>query len=197
MHDVIQQGLQFLASADSTTRAVAIFCATILPYALCAAWLAVAAWRRASITVAVVARVAILALLAYLASTILTGIVPDPRPYIVAHTQPLAPVGHDNGFPSDHTLLVAVVATSLWWIDRRWLAIFAVGVVLVAAGRLGIGAHHTLDVVGSAVIAVAATVVAGLIPLPGAWDGRLLMALGRYSAGAVAKPRRDSAEYDK
>lgn len=197
MQDSLQRALQSLAYHNAAIGDAAIVCAAVLVYVMCAVWLIVLAWRHATVTLGAGLRIVALFVLAFAASRVLGHVVIDPRPYIVEHMRPLIALSHDNGFPSDHTLLVAVVATSLWWIDRRWLAIFAVGVVLVAAGRLGIGAHHTLDVVGSAVIAVAATVVAGLIPLPGAWDGRLLMALGRYSAGAVAKPRRDSAEYDK
>jgi len=66
-----------------------------------------------------------------------------PRPYLVTHTRPLIPTSHDNGFPSDHTLLAAALTASLWWIDRRWLGAFALGTLLVLVGRLGVGAHHT------------------------------------------------------
>ncbi len=169
MRDVIQQGVQTLASQNALTRDVAIACATAVLYLLGAAWLVAVVWQRARLTVAVVARVALLAVLAYGASLVLTGIVSDPRPYIVARTRALTPVGHDNGFPSDHTLLAAALTASLWWIDRRLLAAFAVGTLLIALGRLGIGAHHTLDVLGSLAIAAVAARIVGALPLPAAW----------------------------
>jgi membrane-associated phospholipid phosphatase len=44
-------------------------------------------------------------------------------------------------------------------------------------GRLGVGAHHTLDVLGSLAIAVVAALVAALLPLPAAWRRPLLPTL--------------------
>ncbi len=108
MGDVVQQGAQTFASQNALTRDVAIACATVVLYLLGAAWLVAVVWRRARLTAAVVARVALLAVLAYVVSLILTGIVSDPRPYIVAHTRALTPVGHDNGFPSKTTAVVAI-----------------------------------------------------------------------------------------
>jgi membrane-associated phospholipid phosphatase len=71
-------------------------------------------------------------------------------------------------------LLVSALWASLWWIDRRWLGAFVVGVVLVGLGRLGVGAHHTLDVVGSLAIAAGAALVVALLPLPAAWQRPIL-----------------------
>lgn len=193
MHDVMQQGLESLASQNMVTRDVAILCATALLYLLAVAWIVLLAWRRARLSVAVIARIAVLALLAYVVSVILTGVIADPRPYIVTHTQPLTPVGHDNGFPSDHTLLAAALTASLWWFARRAIPLFAIGTLLVALGRLGIGAHHTLDVVGSIVIAVIAALIAGALPLPAPWSRPLLPTAWpsgeRARAGALEQPR--------
>ncbi len=63
---------------------------------------------------------------------------------------------------------------SLWWIARRYIPLFALGVILVALGRLGVGAHHTLDVVGSFVIVLVVALIIGLIPLPRAWRTHFL-----------------------
>ncbi|HEX8035798.1 MAG TPA: phosphatase PAP2 family protein, partial [Ktedonobacterales bacterium] len=89
--------------------------------------------------------------------------------YVVAHQQPIVPIAHDNGFPSDHTLMAMVLTTSLWWLWRRFVPYFAVGTLLVMLGRLGIGAHHTFDVVGSVVIVLVVALVVGMLPLPRAW----------------------------
>ncbi len=90
------------------------------------------------------------------------------------HVRPLIPVARDNGFPSDHTLLAAFLTAALWWIDRRALAAFAVGTLLVMVGRLGVGAHHTLDVLGAVGIVAAAALVVAALPLPVAWNRPLL-----------------------
>jgi undecaprenyl-diphosphatase len=119
---------------------------------------------------------------AYVVTKLLTHVIVDPRPYLVAHVCPLFPVAHDNGFPSDHTLLAAVLPVSLWWIDRHLMLPLALGTLLVMMGRLGIAAHHTIDVLGSMTIAVAAALVVGALPLPAAWQGARL----------VRRPRRDT-----
>lgn len=110
----------------------------------------------------------------------------------MAHTHSLIPVSHDNGFPSDHTLLAAALTASLWWIDRRLLLAFAGGTLLVMLGRLGVGVHHTLDVLGAVGIAAVAAVVVRAVPLPATWDRPLLPAL-RGASGEVARStaRRD------
>ncbi len=192
MTDSIQQLLQAWATHDAVTRAIVIVCAAAVTYVLGVAWVVIVAGRRDRLRVADVARVVALALAAYVASTVLTGLVPDPRPYLVAHAQPLIPISRDNGFPSDHTLLAAALTVSLWWIDRRLAPVFAVCTVLVALGRLGVGAHHTLDVVGSIAIAVTLGALIGLVPLPTAWSRPFLPVL-RTVARAIRRPivRRD------
>lgn len=180
MQDSIQQGLQTLAMQSGVTREIAVVCAAVLIYVMGAEWLLTLFWRRASVSVATVARVALLALVAYLVSKVLSGLIVDPRPYIVAHVQPIFPVAHDNGFPSDHTLLAALLTASLWWIDRRMVPLFAAATVLVMVGRLAIGAHHTLDVAGSVAIVAAVALALGVLPLPQAWDRPLLAHSGRH-----------------
>jgi len=49
-------------------------------------------------------------------------------------------------------------------------------VVLVMIGRLGVGAHHTLDVLGSVAIVAVAARVARAIPLPARWAAPLFPA---------------------
>jgi undecaprenyl-diphosphatase len=174
MTDVLQKAAQTLATENGATRDMAIGLAVYLLYLLCAAWLVTIGLSTARISVADALRVGLLLLLAFLAAQVLHAVVSDPRPYITAHTQPLTPVGHDNGFPSDHTLLAAALTASLWWIDRRALWAFTVGTLLIAIGRLGIGAHHTLDVAGSmGIVAVVAVGVAQL-RLPAVWDRTLV-----------------------
>jgi len=174
MHDSIQQGLQTLASHNVAARDALIVCAVAVVYVMAAAWLVVIARCRAWLTLGAVVRLAALGVLAYAASKVLTSVVADPRPYLVEHVRPLIPVARDNGFPSDHTLLAATLTATLWWINRRALAAFAIGTLLVMAGRLGIGAHHTIDVLGAVGIVVTAALVVAALSLPAAWDRPLL-----------------------
>ena len=78
----------------------------------------------------------------------------NPRPFVVEHFIPLISHSADNGFPSDHTLLVSAFAMLFFYYRRRvsfvmWILAFAVGAARVAAG-----VHHSLDIVGSMLIAI-------------------------------------------
>jgi len=185
VHDVIQQGVQALATQNTVTREVAVLCATVVIALLAAAWLVVAVRHRRTLTLTPMARIAALAVLALLLAKVSTHVISDPRPYLVDHVAPLTPLTRDNGFPSDHTLLAAVLAASLWWIDRRLIVPFAVGVVLVMLGRLGVGAHHTIDVLGSVAITLVAAFIVRALPVPARWNAPLLPALRRASVAAV------------
>ncbi len=176
LRDAIQQNIETLAVHNAIARPIIILCAAALVYLLVAGWLLVVARRQDRLSLAVAAHIVGLGILAYLASKVLSGIVIDPRPYLVTHTHPLIATARDNGFPSDHVLLVAWLTASLWWIDRRWAPAFAAGMVLVMIGRLGVGAHHTLDVLGSVVIVTVAALVSRAIPLPARWSAPLFPA---------------------
>ncbi len=179
MHDTIQQAVEGLALYNTVARVALILCGGALVYLIGLAWLVVAGcqWRRATLRTA--ARLIVLGVVVVLGSKVLTHVIIDPRPYIVTHTRPLIPTSHDNGFPSDHTLLAAALTASLWWIDRRWVGAFALGTLLVLLGRLGVGAHHTLDVAGCLAIAAIAALVVSAAPLPASWRTPLLSALDR------------------
>ena len=80
----------------------------------------------------------------------------DPRPFVVGHFTPLIPHAPDNGFPSDHALLVSAVAMigTMW--NKKLGFVLWVLAVLVAIARVYVGVHHTMDVAGSFVISIVA-----------------------------------------
>lgn len=189
MYDTVQQALQALATHNGLARILIIACAAVLVYLMGVAWLAIAARQESRLTLITAARVVALGALAYLLAKLLGHIIADPRPYIVTHTRPLIPTAHDNGFPSDHTVLAAMLTASLAWVDRRYIALFSIGTLLVLIGRLGIGAHHTIDVIGAVVIVVVAAAIVQLIPFPTAWERPLHSLL----PGRPATDRADMA----
>lgn len=182
MQDSLQRALQTLAYHNAVVGDAAIVCAAVLVYVMCVVWLIALAWRHAAFTLGAGLRIVALFVLAFAASRVLGHVISDPRPYIVEHVRPLIALSHDNGFPSDHTLLAAALTAGLYWFDRRLVPFFALGTLLVLLGRLGVAAHHTLDVAGSVVIVAIAALLIAIIPLPSASRQPLFPALWRVSA---------------
>lgn len=178
MPDRIQLVAQALAYSSPIANVVAVGCAQALLLAVVTGWLA-ALWRnRRTLTRANVLHILLLLGASFIVATILGHFVIDPRPYLTEHIQPLSHVSSDNGFPSDHVLLAATLTASLWWIDRRLVGVFALATLLVMFGRLGIAAHHTLDVGGSTLIALSCAFIVGLVPTPQALSRPLLRNAG-------------------
>ena len=73
----------------------------------------------------------------------------DPRPFVAGHFTPMIAHAPDNGFPSDHSLLVFSCAFLLWPFDRRLAAIAFLCAAAVGAGRVASGLHHGVDVLAS------------------------------------------------
>lgn len=184
----VQRALEDFAIQSGTLRAVFIFCATTLLYALVAGWVVVMLIQARRLTLATAVRVVLLLGLAFIIATLLGTVVSDPRPFLVDHRAPLTSISTDNGFPSDHVLLASALTVTLWWIDRRWLVPFALATLLIMCGRMGIGAHHLEDVLGSAVICVGVGVLLGLVPLRGPLERRLWGA-GQPKAGPTRERR--------
>ena len=69
----------------------------------------------------------------------------------------------DNGFPSDHALL-AVTVGAIIYTQNQLVGSILIGLgVLVGISRVLSGVHHTLDIMGSIAIALAATYIAVFI----------------------------------
>jgi hypothetical protein len=66
----------------------------------------------------------------------------DPRPFAAAGTRPLIPSSVDNGFPSDHTLLLAAVAAVLLTVNPRAGLLALFGALIVGIARVYVGVHH-------------------------------------------------------
>lgn len=77
----------------------------------------------------------------------------NPRPFVVNNFTPLIPHAPDNGFPSDHALLVSAIATVITFMDIRRSLWFWLIAIAVAVSRVAVGVHHPLDVTASAIIA--------------------------------------------
>lgn len=98
--------------------------------------------------------------LAFLTGRFLSQIIDSPRPFVVENITPLIDHVADNGFPSEHTLLVVTVALLVYTEHRALGILLAVIAILVGLARIVANVHHGIDVVGSIVIAFVSVMLA-------------------------------------
>lgn len=90
----------------------------------------------------------------------------NPRPFVVKGIEPLIAHIPDNGFPSDHTLLLATLASIAYYFDKRYSAALWVVTLLVGLSRVFAQVHHLVDILGSIVIALVSAKIAYAIIHP-------------------------------
>lgn len=96
--------------------------------------------------------------LIFLAAKIGAYVYFDPRPFVVGHFTPLVAHEPDNGFPSDHALLLSSVTMLFVFYQRRISCVLLTLTAIVACSRVYVGIHHFVDVLASVLMAV--TIVA-------------------------------------
>lgn len=109
-------------------------------------WYARIRWRE------VIKVTGIILLTAFILSRLAGAIYFHPRPFVVANFTPLVPHPADNGFPSDHALLAAALAGSVWWFNRKAGLGLAALALLIGEGRILAGVHHLIDIIASFVL---------------------------------------------
>lgn len=93
----------------------------------------------------------------------------NPRPFVVGDFIPLIPHSADNGFPSDHVLLSAAIASVVFFFHRKLgVALLCIG-FLVGIARVAAGVHHVTDILGSIVIAFVGAYLVFRFVLPRVW----------------------------
>jgi undecaprenyl-diphosphatase len=107
------------------------------------------------------------AALALLLNQAIAKIVDRPRPF-AAH--PDAHVwgsrSHDPSFPSDHSAAAFAIAFTVLFFDRLAGSLFVTAAIVLAAGRVIVGAHYPLDVAAGALVGLAAAVVVARLGRP-------------------------------
>lgn len=91
--------------------------------------------------------------LSFVLGKVASGVIENPRPFVVSDITPLVQHIADNGFPSEHTLLVATIACLIYLYHRGAGLLLMALSLLVGIGRVLAEVHHVLDVAGSFVIA--------------------------------------------
>ena len=90
----------------------------------------------------------------------------DPRPFVTEHVTPLFPHGSDNGFPSDHTVLTAFVALTIFSSSKRIGLVSLAMSVLIGVSRIIGHIHSPIDILGSLMFAFIGFTVATLSTPP-------------------------------
>ena len=101
--------------------------------------------------------------LSYLFGLVAKHLYYDPRPFVVLHITPLFAHAADNGFPSDHALLMGALAAIVTVFDRRIGITLWVLAFLVGAARVLASVHHSIDILASFGIAISVTLVVKII----------------------------------
>ena len=138
------------AAQPQPLRLLVLLVATVLAAgpALLLAVLAVQALRRRDpASLAVVVLTGLGAVLALGLNQLAGHLYFRPRPYWALPTvHAIGGRGGDSSFFSDHTLVAAAAATGCLLIAPRWGLVAAGAALLVALGRVAIGAHYPSDV---------------------------------------------------
>lgn len=82
-----------------------------------------------------------------------------PRPYETHSISHPWSSATDASFPSDHASVSLAIALAVLAVDAVAGSVLLVAAIVIAAGRLFIGAHYPADVGGSILVAVAAAVL--------------------------------------
>ena len=107
-----------------------------------------------------IVRLAIGGVLALALAKIWSQLYYDPRPFVTEHIKPLFAHAADNGFPSDHALLVSLLGFTVVSYLRKVGAILLAIAVAVGSARVAAHVHHPVDILGSFLISAVATVAA-------------------------------------
>lgn len=94
--------------------------------------------------------------LTYALGLLARGLWFNTRPFVEKGIEPLIAHVADNGFPSDHILLLASLALIMMYFDRKLSIVLWIIVVLVGSSRILAQVHHFVDIFGSIVIALIA-----------------------------------------
>ena len=87
----------------------------------------------------------------------------NPRPFVVLHITPLLSHAANNGFPSDHALLMGTLAAIVTVYNRRLGALLWGLAILVGASRVLAAIHHPIDILASFAIAIFATLSVNIL----------------------------------
>lgn len=119
-----------------------------------------------------IVRIVVTVVLTFAISEVLKTLTSVPRPFVVSDVEPLISVPQREfyaSFPSGHAAFTAALATAVFFTDKLAGLVFFVMAVLVGWGRVLVGVHYPVDVLGGFGIGVLVAIVVnffhGLFPV--------------------------------
>lgn len=85
----------------------------------------------------------------------------EPRPYVTYNFTPLIKHTPDAAFPSGHTTIMATAAWAFTFYKSKYAPLFLFLMLWVGVGRIFVGVHYPLDIVGG--------IITGLLAVSLAW----------------------------
>ncbi|HET9722116.1 MAG TPA: phosphatase PAP2 family protein [Candidatus Saccharimonadales bacterium] len=96
-------------------------------------------------------------IIALIVSKIAQKLYYDPRPFVAHNVKALFSHSADNGFPSDHTLYSMVVATAVYFYDRKWASLAFILTLIIGIARVAAHVHSPIDIIGALIIGAIAS----------------------------------------
>ena len=81
-----------------------------------------------------------------------------PRPPAVFSIEPLIHLPSSASFPSGHAVFFFALATSVFFMNRRWGIWFFIAAFVMGVARVFVGVHWPLDILGGAALGIASAV---------------------------------------
>lgn len=136
-----------------------IFLAKYLVFVVVLVWVWV--WARAKRSAKIQLLVATISagILALIITKIASKLYYDPRPFVTQHIKPLVAHAADNGFPSEHSVLAATLATIIIPYAKRWAILAGVLAILVGIGRVLVHVHSPVDIIAGFAIGIVSAAI--------------------------------------
>lgn len=123
-----------------------------VPVIFCVAWFMAPRKKKVDMALAIV----LAGIIAGILDKVTSKLYYDPRPFVSHHITPLVTHAADNGFPSEHTLFTFTIAAVLYFYRPKLGYIAGVLAALVGISRVAAHVHSPIDIVGGAVMGIAA-----------------------------------------
>lgn len=78
----------------------------------------------------------------------------EPRPFITYQISPLIPHQSDASFPSTHTMVISSIALAFIYYKSRFAPLFLIFLIWLGLGRIFVGVHYPLDILGGFLISL-------------------------------------------